>query len=67
MDLTRIHFLNFCEQLQNVSLSGCPVTKIDNFEKKVHSILPNINRLNGNQTLGMLIGIHLLKFKYFKN
>ncbi|VVC44596.1 Leucine-rich repeat,Leucine-rich repeat domain, L domain-like [Cinara cedri] len=53
MDLTKLHFLNFCEQLQNVSLSGCPVAKMDNFDKKVHAILPNLNQLNGNQTLNI--------------
>lgn len=61
MDLTRIHFLNFCEQLQNVSLSGCPVAKIDNFEKKVRTILPNINQLNGNRSLGKYININVSK------
>lgn len=54
MNLTKLHFLNFCEQLQNLSLSGCPVTKIENFEKKVNEILPNVKQLNGNQTLGKL-------------
>jgi len=52
MDLTRLHFLNFCEQLQSLTLSGCPVAKIENFEKEVRNILPNINQFNGNQTLG---------------
>lgn len=52
MDLTRLHFLNFCEKLRCLSLSGCPVAKIENFEKKVHTILPDLNKLNGNQTLG---------------
>lgn len=52
MDLTRLHFLNFCEQLQYLSLSECPVTKIENFEKNVRDILPNLTQLNGNQTLG---------------
>jgi len=52
MDLTRLHFLNFCEQLHSLSLAGCPVAKIENFEKKVHNILPNITQFNGNQTLG---------------
>lgn len=52
MNLTRLHFLNFCEKLQNLSLVGCPVAKIDNFEKKVNEILPNVKKLNGNQTLG---------------
>lgn len=52
MNLTRLHFLNFCEQLQCLSLTGCPVAKIVNFEKKVCEILPNLNQLNGNQTLG---------------
>lgn len=52
MDLTRLHFLNFCEQLRSLSLSGCPVAKIESFEKKVFTILPNLNQLDGNQTLG---------------
>jgi len=52
MDLTRLHFLNFCEQLKSLSLSGCPVAKVENFEKNVRSILPNLNHFNGNQTLG---------------
>lgn len=52
MNLTRLHFLNFCEQLQCLSLSGCPVAKIESFNEKVHAILPNLNQLNGNQTLG---------------
>ncbi|KAL4143032.1 hypothetical protein QTP88_005408 [Uroleucon formosanum] len=51
MDLTRLHFLNFCEQLQCLSLSGCPVAKIENFEKNVRNILPNLNNFNGNQSL----------------
>lgn len=50
--MSRLHFLNFCEQLQCLSLLGCPVAKIHNFEKKVHTILPNLNQLNGNQALG---------------
>lgn len=54
MNLTKVHFLNFCEQLQNLSLSGCPVAKIENFEKKINEILPNVKQLNGNQTLGKL-------------
>lgn len=52
MDLTRLHFLNFCEQLQSLSLTGCPVAKVENFEKNVRNILPNLNHFNGNQTLG---------------
>lgn len=52
MDLTRLHFLNFCEQLQCLSLTGCPVAKIDNFDKKVHTILPNLTQFNGNKALG---------------
>lgn len=52
MDLTKLHYLNFCEQLQCLSLSGCPVAKIKHFDKKVHTILPNLNQLNGNKTLG---------------
>ncbi|XP_025199204.1 acidic leucine-rich nuclear phosphoprotein 32 family member E-like isoform X3 [Melanaphis sacchari] len=51
MDLTRLHFLNFCEQLQSLSLSGCPVAKVEDFEKNVRNILPNLNHLNGNKTL----------------
>eukprot|EP00102_Acyrthosiphon_pisum_P023794 XP_016661004.1 PREDICTED: uncharacterized protein LOC107884077 isoform X2 [Acyrthosiphon pisum] len=50
MDLTRLHFLNFCEQLRCLSLSGCPVAKVENFEKNVRNILPNLNHFNGNQT-----------------
>lgn len=66
MNLTKLHFLNFCEQLQNLSLSGCPVAKIENFEKKVNEILPNVKQLNGNQTLGKLfyclkLTIHVIK------
>lgn len=55
MDLKKLHFLNFCEQLQYLSLSGCPVVKIENFEKKVGKILPNLKQINGNQTLGKKI------------
>lgn len=54
MDLTRLHFLNFCEQLQFLSLSGCPVTKVENFEQNVRNILPNLNHFNGNQILGKI-------------
>lgn len=63
MDLTRLHFLNFCEQLQNLSLSGCPVAKIENFEKKVRNILPNINQFNGNQTLGKPFNVRKILLK----
>lgn len=59
MDLTRLHFLNFCEQLQNLSLTGCPVAKVEHFEKNVHSILPNLNHLNGNVTLGKRFYMYL--------
>lgn len=60
MNLTRLHFLNFCEQLKNVSLSGCPVAKIENFEQKVNEILPNVKQLNGNETLGTLTNFSLV-------
>jgi len=50
--LTRLHYLNFCEKLKCLSLSGCPVTKIDNFEDLVTEMLPHVYRLNGNQTSG---------------
>lgn len=62
MDLTKLHFLNFCEQLQYLSLSGCPVVKIENFEKKVSAILPNLKQINGNQTVGKKINYYLNKY-----
>lgn len=52
MNLTRLHFLNFCEQLRYLSLTGCPVAKIEGFEKNVRDILPNLKQFNGNQTVG---------------
>jgi hypothetical protein len=52
MNLTRLHFLNFCEQLRCLSLTGCPVAKIENFEKNIREILPNLEQFNGNQTAG---------------
>jgi len=60
MDLTRLHFLNFCEQLRSLSLSGCPVTKVENFEQNVRDILPNLNHFNGNQTLSKIFLIYLI-------
>ncbi|XP_025425987.1 adenylate cyclase-like [Sipha flava] len=50
MNLTRLHFLNFCEHLRCLSLTGCPVAKIENFEKNIREILPNLEQFNGNQT-----------------
>jgi len=60
MDLTRLHFLNFCEQLRCLSLSGCPVAKVENFEKNVRNILPNLNHFNGNQSLGKIFYIYFI-------
>ncbi|XP_050519980.1 acidic leucine-rich nuclear phosphoprotein 32-related protein-like [Daktulosphaira vitifoliae] len=49
INLLKLHFLNFCKELHTLTLTGCPVTKIENFEKRVFEILPHIKELNGNQ------------------
>ncbi|XP_050441482.1 leucine-rich repeat-containing protein 56-like [Adelges cooleyi] len=55
MNLSKLHFLNFCERLRCLTLSGCPVAKIEDFNKKIREILPKLSELNGIQSLGKAV------------